>query len=597
LQLDAYDLNLIRDRLLANFTVEELGARGWLEREPDADLRRWLGELDVEFFCRFYLRDHFFKPPAVMHRTLFASIKAFIEGEGRDAAVWVLPRGFAKTTIGCLGIPTWCVVYQKRRHIPIISDSHDQAKDQLQTLKAELTDNERLLEDFGSLEGDIWQSAEIETANGVKVRALGSGMKIRGRKYGRHRPDLIILDDIENLKSVNLTHAREQLRAWLERSVMRAGWENTKVLALGNFLHYECLLATLAENPMFTSRIYKALEEWPENMELWDEWRGKLVDLSNPNKEEAARRFYKKNEKKMLKGARSAWPEAFPVYDLMMMRVSDGDASFNMELQNSPHDPSKALFKSYGTYRREMRNNVEWLVPLSGRAEVRLKDCAIFGFTDPSLGQTTRSDYSAMIILAKAPTRQQFVLEADIKRRPVDMIIKAQIEWARVYPITRWGIENTQFQALFASDSAHASMEQDVYLPVTPVPHIRNKTARIQSLQPDLENRYILLPEHGQELFKEQLEHYPSGHDDGPDALEGARTLARNWEPLGAEEIVEGDVHQFGQAQVYRGSRRVEQDPYAEADELAEEKIREYRREQGLEVPERVEIFVPLTIM
>ena len=598
MQLDDYDLNLIRERLLAHFTVERLDEQGLLDRAPDAELRAWLGELDVEFFCRFYLREHFFKPPAAMHKTIFSSIKPFIEGEGRDAAVWVLPRGFAKTTMGCLGIPAWCVAYKKRRHIPIISDSFDQAKDQLRTLGDELTNNPRLLGDFGKLHGEgVWQAAEIETTNGVKVRALGSGMKIRGRKYGRYRPDLIILDDIENLKGVNLPHAREQLKGWLERSVMRAGWENTKVLALGNFLHYECLLATLADNPMFTARIFRALEEWPENMELWDEWRGMLVNLEDPDKEKTAEAFYKKHEEEMLKGAETAWPEAFPVYDLMMMRVSDGDASFNMELQNHPHDPSKALFQSYGKFRREMRDKVEWLVPLSGRPEVRLKDCAIFGFTDPSLGKTTRSDFSAIVILAKAPTRQLFCLEADIKRRPVDMIIKAQIKWAQKYAITRWGIENTQFQALFASDSANRSMEEGVYLPVTPVPHIRNKAARIQSLQPDLENRYILLPEHGQELFKKQLEHYPSGHDDGPDALEGARTIARQWEPIGAEEVVEGEIHQFGQPKRYRGSRQVERDPYAEADDFADQTIREYKESIGVYIPDKEEIFTPVTML
>jgi len=614
MNLDTYDLNLIRDRLLANFSVEELEQGGWLDRTPDAAVRKKLGELDMEFFCRFYLREHFFKPPAPMHKDLFSNIKSFIESPGRKSEVWALPRGFAKTTIGCLGIPTWCVVYKKRRHIPIISDSFDQAKDQLQTLKDEFENNDRIKEDFADFRGELWQQAEIETTNGVKIRALGSGMKIRGRKYGRFRPDLIILDDIENLKSVNIANAREQLRSWLKRSVMRAGWEDTKVLALGNFLHYECLLANLADNPMFSSRIYKALVSFPDRLDLWDEWRAVLVNLEDSDKEESARAFFEARKETMLEGAKSAWPEAFPVYDLMMIRVSEGEASFNMELQNDPRDPAKALFKSYGKFRREFRDGAEWLIPLSGRSAVKLRDCAIFGFTDPSMGRTITSDFSAIIIAAKAPTKQLFILEADIKRRPPDQIIADQIKWARQYPITRWGIESNQFQALFASDSAHASMEQDVYLPVTPVPQMRNKDARIQSLQPDLENRYILLPEHGQQLLKKQLEQFPSGYKDGPDALEGVRTIARKWQPVGAEEVVMGDVHQFGEQQSQ--IKNIAQGPWADADMAADQRIREHREQMRAEaeatlegealkrelakypIPkERQEIFTPITVL
>jgi len=595
--LDDYDLQLIQERLLAHFSLEELEETGWLDRPPDSHLRKQLAELDPEFFCRFYLREHFNKPPALVHRKLFQSLKELIETPGRVQEAWVLPRGWAKTTIGCLGLPAWCVVFQKRWHIPIISDSFDQAKDQLQTLKVEFEDNPRLEEDFGKLEGSLWQAAEIVTSNGVKIRALGSGMKIRGRKFGKHRPDLVILDDIENLREVQSETSRSHLRHWLWNSVMKAGWEDTKLLALGNYLHWDCLLIHLVENPMFTSHVHQAIPSWPERMDLWDEWRGIIVNLEDADKEKTARAFYEENKEEMLKGAVSAWPEAWPIYDLMVIRVSEGEASFNTELQNSPRDPTKALFKTYGKFRREWRGQQEWLVPLSGRAAVRLGDCAIFGFTDPSLGKTTSADYSAIIILAKSPTRQQFVLEADIKRRPPHQIIKDQMEWARQYPITRWGIESNQFQAMFAADSAWRSMEEDVYLPVTPVHQMRNKQARIQSLQPDFENRYILLPEHGLPLLKKQLEEFPDGKDDGPDALEGARTIAREWEPLGADEVVEGEVHDFGQPQSRKYLRRVERDPYEEMDKLADEKIREFKESQGIEVEDKPEIFTPVTVM
>jgi len=522
-----------------------------------------------------------------MHEMLYSGVRKMMNTPGRVNTVYVMPRGHAKSTIVTLGLPLWCVCYEKRHHIPIISDSHDQAKEQLATFKDEIENNARIIEDFGELKGPIWQKDNLVTANKIKLVALGSGMKIRGRKFGQYRPDLIILDDIENIKGAASATARESLKAWFYRSVVRAGWDDTKIVVVGNFLHYDCLLADMVQNPMFESYVSRALESWPDRMDMWDRWRDKIVNLNDPNKETTAKKYFMRNEKKMLAGAKSAWPEAFPVYDLMTIRVSDGEASFSMELQNEPIDPEKRLFKSWGLFRREMRSNGEWLIPLSGRAACLLKDCTIFGFTDPSMGKTTSSDYSALIILARAPTNQLFVLEADIQRRLPDRIMADQIQWAAQYNITTWGVESNKFQALLATMTARKSMEQAVYLPIVPVPQQGNKALRIQSLQPDLENRYILLNELGQDLLKQQLERYPAtSYDDGPDALEGARTLARKWEPLSGAEIVQGDVHQFSSR---RAHRRQPEDKWDLMDELADQTIYEHRLQQRAEIMKKFE--------
>ena len=50
---------------------------------------------------------------------------------------------------------------------------------------------------------------------------------------------------------------------------------------------------------------------------------------------------------------------------------------------------------------------------------------------------------------------------------------------------------------------------------------------RIESLQPDVKNGYIVFRRDQARLI-EQLSEFPmGGHDDGPDALEGVRTLSR----------------------------------------------------------------------
>jgi len=541
MNLTQQDYDLISERLRARFNPKQRKQvdryYGDINLAESRELRKQLAEVDYEFFARFYLAHHFSKPPAPLHRLTFREIEYIVKSPGRMASATVWPRGFGKTTTVTLGLPLWCIGFGIKHCIPIVSDSADQAKGQLTTLKYEITHNERFIEDFGELKGDRWQEAEIITDNGVMVSAYGSRNAIRGKKYREFRPDLIICDDLEKLKDVQSEIQREDLRDWFQRSLMRIGGFDAKTFVIGNFLHPQCLLLTITKNPAFRSQIFKAVVSWGD-LELWDRWREIAVDIDNVDHLKDALAFFEAHKKAMLVGTKSAWPEAFPFYDLMLMRVSEGAASFATEMQNNPIDPSKRFFKTVRTYKQVVRehNGVYeiYLVPSEGGIEVPLRACKIFAATDPSMGQSRRSDYSAIIVCAVAPSRRMFVLVADIRRRSPNETISAQNAWHDKYHTVRWGIEKNQFQAFYATVSGERSLEElDIPLPVVAVTQTRNKDLRIQSLQPDLENGYILLAEAGQEELYKQIVEYAPGtrgqHDDGPDALELCRFVMRKF--------------------------------------------------------------------
>ena len=68
-----------------------------------------------------------------------------------------------------------------------------------------------------------------------------------------------------------------------------------------------------------------------------------------------------------------------------------------------------------------------------------------------------------------------------------------------------------------------------IWLPLCEVHHASDKLLRIQSLQPDVKNGYLLFRPDQRELL-EELNQFPLGrHDDGPDALEGAVRLCRQY--------------------------------------------------------------------
>jgi len=265
------------------------------------------------------------------------------------------------------------------------------------------------------------------------------------------------------------------------------------------------------------------------------------------------------------------WPARHSYYDLMLIYVLDpkGTSSFFAEMQNTPRSPEDMVFYELGDYHREWQDGEVLLVPDGRGSPVALSACSFFGFCDPSLGKTKKSDLSAIEIAAKAPTGQVFLVESDIKRRQASHIIHDIIEWARIYRFTAFGMEANNFQVLLGDDLRKAAETAGIYLNVVPIVQKGNKDLRIQSLQSPLTNGYLLLEKGKVPVLRQQLEEYPdSAYDDGPDALEGVWRMAREWTGPLTEGTVITDVHQFGQ----EGQRRVvinETDEYAQYERTA----------------------------
>ena len=225
----------------------------------------------------------------------------------------------------------------------------------------------------------------------------------------------------------------------------------------------------------------------------------------------------------MLAGTEVLWEEKLSYYDLMVMKVTEGEASFNSEEQNEPINPEDCVF------------NEEWFDYYNeAEMDFKDKDFQFFGFVDPSLGKTKKSDFSAIITLAKSKvTGYMYVLDADIERRHPDRIITDILEkerwlkrdFGRSYK--KFGAETVQFQWFLKEELAKASARAGLYLPIEEVPQTSDKTMRIQTMQPDVKNHYIKFNKKHKRLL-EQMFHFPMGaHDDGPDALEGCRTIAK----------------------------------------------------------------------
>ncbi len=533
---------LLKDFLKRDDTPERVRLRREFEAglplTGEDGLRRKLGAIDMEFFGRAYFPHYFSRPSPEFHRELDAiwqqgvlkgrypltpaDTKAISRLPGVRRAV-AAPRGHAKSTNLTFKGTMHSTLYGYKHYPIIISDSSEQAEGFLDNIRVEFEENTAILEDFGSLAGSVWRSNVLVTKTNIKIEAIGSGKKIRGRKHRNWRPDLIILDDVENDENVRTPEQRKKLKDWFDKAVSKSGDDYTDIVYIGTLLHYDSLLAKTLTNPAYRSIKYKAVIQFSQADDLWQQWESIFTDLSNDDRESEALAFFQAHKEAMLEGTQVLWEEKLSYYDLMVMRVSEGEASFNSEEQNEPINPDDCLFME------------EWF-DYYNEAEVNFGDPAFdfFGFIDPSLGKTKRSDFSAIVTLAKHKgSGYMYVVDADIERRHPDRIIAdvlAKERWLRAsfgHGYRKLGAETNQFQWFLKEELAKASAKAGLYLPIEEVQQTSDKVMRIQTLQPDVKNKYIKFNRRHKRLL-EQLTQFPMGaHDDGPDALEGARSIAK----------------------------------------------------------------------
>ncbi len=439
-----------------------------------------------------------------MHKWLDEALPRAVNTEGGQKLAIAAPRGEAKTTFVALFFALWCILTGRKKYIVLIADALDQACAFLEAIKVELENNPRLAADFpqGVGDGRVWNVGTIITSQNVKVQAFGAGKRMRGLRHGAYRPDLVILDDLENDENVRQAEQRDKLEAWLTRTVLPLGAADGSmdVVYIGTILHYDSVLARTLQKPQWISKKFKALIEMPDRLDIWDVWESVLFS----DGEAAACQFFEAKKEEMERGAKVSWPGMRPLYSLMCQRAENRQA-FDAEMQNDPLAADAAPFAEGIQYWTELPEGL-----------------ALFGACDPSLGKAGASrDPSAILVGAwHKATSTLYVLEARIRKRHPNLLIEEMISLQKEYKCLLWAVETVQFQEFFADVLIERSADKQTPMPVKPIKNNTDKLLRIESLQPYCVQGRILLHKNHTTLV-EQLRHFPmADHDDGPDALE-----------------------------------------------------------------------------
>lgn len=501
------ELERLRTELQRNI---EANFEGW-DDSPQAIVARRekvLSPNGFEFFVQSYF-PHYVRSEhkSQLHEYLFEQLPQSVSDKSKSVRQAIAaPRGEAKSTICTQLFPLWNMVCDLKKYIIIAMDTKEQAYGMLEAIKVEIESNPRLAIDFPELRaGKVWRAGAILTSKNQKIEAVGAGQKLRGRRHGAYRPDLVVLDDIENDESVQTPEQRNKLHDWILKAVLKLGAAGEKfdVIYVGTILHYDSVLNRILSTKGWKRVRFKAILRMPDNMALWDEWEN-IYLAEDGDDDTLSDLFYQQHKAEMDKGAIVSWL-ARPILYLMKIRASDGHAAFDSEYQNDPVSGDDAIFA----------NSLQYWTELPA-------DLIYFGALDPSMGKAGASrDPSAILVGGyHRATGKLYIVEAQIKKRLPDLIIEDVIRLHSQYNCHRWFVETVQFQEFLQTELIKRSAARGKPVPAQATKPNSDKMLRIESLQPHIANGLILL-HRSQSTLESQLKHFPKAdHDDGPDALE-----------------------------------------------------------------------------
>ena len=421
---------------------------------------------DIMYFALVVLPHHFYLKPADFHREIAKQLGK--EKPDKYTCI-VAPRGFAKSSLVSLAYILHQVLYRKARFVILLSDTATQAERFLDTIKAELESNETIRALWGNLEGKKWTSSEIELAIGVRILAQGSGGKIRGIKYNQYRPDLIVVDDLENDELVKNKERRQDLELWYEGAVIPTLDPNGRLVIIGTILHYDSLLSKLSHDPQYVQMFYQAIMN-----------------------------------------GRSLWEERMSLEAILQLKESYKKRGlldvFQCEYMNEPISDENAVFRK------------EWFKYFSDNdVDYRFLNKVIA--VDLAIGMKSKNDYSVVMVCGMNDRNEIYVLEYSKGRYTPIEVIKEIFRLARKWGVPTVGIEAVAYQKSLSYFVQEEMRRSGQFFMIEDLKPDTDKERRIRGLQPRYATGTMYHRPNQTDLEEELLLFPKSPHDDLSDTL------------------------------------------------------------------------------
>jgi hypothetical protein len=447
----------------------------------EAKQRKARAKADPWYFFATYLPHYFSQETPEFHRDLWS------ESGKPGINALAAPRGFAKSTLVTTAETLRRAVFGITPFQIIVKETEDAAIDEVAAIQVEIEDNPRIIADFGALKkrGD-WEDGDFITTTGCRVRALGIGQSIRGKKHRQYRPGRVVVDDPEKDKAVQNPRLVRERVDWLLGAVYPSLDPAGGILTwIGTLISRRSGLAVMQKHDGANTRVWSAI----------------------------------------MNGV-SLWPERFPLEKLKEIRGLVGPKAWRTEYMNEPADDPEATFQDSMIHRFK-------------REEVAAgKIVGAFVAADPSLESTTKHDCKAITVLLLAaefrglPGPYYLVIRAYVRHATLEKFFAEIFRCNELYKPMRIGLEIQSWQKLLLNDIRRMEAAKNIRLPLVGLTHSVSKEGRVGRLQPLMERGMLLfVDDPDDDNMNELIEQFlgfdePSVKDDGPDSCEMAIALA-----------------------------------------------------------------------
>ena len=448
------------------------------------------------------------------HVDLTAELERMTEERGQQF-LEIAPRDSAKSVWISMVYPLYSICQGTEPYIILAAESMTQAKKRIVDIRTELEVNDKLAVDYPEVfgPGPRWTDDGLTMRTGQRIECVGAGMSLRGRREREERPSLLVIDDPEDNESMYSVTIRDRRWNWLQAAVKFTKSPTTNIALVGTMIHEECAVGRALKMPGWRNRkVWPSIIEYPERMDLWDEWE-QVYYACQDDEQAEAQAFFEKNEDEMKRGSVVLWEQRHDLLSLMKERAQDRD-SFQRERQNKPLPPEGTKWPA------------EWFEGDDLWFDEPAHPCHCFVAVDPATGKSKKKgDYSAVVWGWWKDGDTTLYVDAWLTRKAPTQVNEGLLDLHEKHEFHWCAYEAIAFQEVARRDLQQRFDERSCAVPVLPVAQKDNKFQRIERLGPLLQRGKLRFRRGspGADLLVRQLKNFafPAVDKlDGPDALE-----------------------------------------------------------------------------
>lgn len=406
-----------------------------------------------------------------------------VKKERNLKAVFKWHRGAAKSTHLDIFIPLWlkCQEEKQINVMALVGKSEDNANTLLADIQAELQFNQRYIHDFGEqYNNGSWEVGEFVTKDGTAFFARGRGQSPRGLRYRSHRPDYIVIDDLDDDELCESPARVTRLTNWVKEALFGAlDGGRGRFIMVGNLIAKNSVLANIAA----TDGVHVS------QVNIWD------------------------------KNGNVSWAAKWTPDEVKAIERFQGYRSFQKEYMNNPITEG-AVFR---------QDWIKW-----GKLPDLKKFEELILYIDPSFKGTTKNDYKAAKLWGKVGT-QLWHIKAFVRQCSVAEMVRwlyDLYEWSIGKNIAiKWYMEANFMQDTILDEFRREGDLRGYQLPISGDKRKKpDKFQRVEAISPLWERGFVTYNEDEKNdpdmlagidqtlAFEKGMR----GHDDAPDADEGA---------------------------------------------------------------------------